>query len=113
MSTPWDRISKQVRLAGRSEDQPDEQGQRALARINELAPLRRMIEGEINKEVVRAREQGATWSALGRVLLMSKQGAQHHWRIAVAGPHRAVARTMSELPPAATRPRRPEPEPQP
>ena len=101
MSTPWTRISKRVQLAGRAEDQPDEHGQRALARINKLVPLRRLVDKEIDKEVVRAREQGASWSALGRALGMSKQGAAHHWRIAVTNPCAAVPRTMGDLPATA------------
>ena len=98
MSTPWDRISKRVKLARPAEDQPDDHGQRSLARINELVPLRRLVEKEIDQEVVRAREQGASWTALGRMLLMSKQGAAHHWRIAVTNPCVAVPRTMGDLP---------------
>ena len=102
MSSPWDRLAARVKRAGRSEDQPDEHGYRAVARLDELVRLSAAVNQEIDREIIHAREQGAQWQLLGGVLGMSKQGAQHRYRIAMTNTGGAVnrgwtARTMRDL----------------
>ena len=102
MSTLWDRLGSRVKRAGRSEEKPDEHGFRAIARLTELLPLATAVTTEIDQEIIRAREQGAPWAYLGAILGMSKQGAQHRYRIAMTRTGKAthcgtVARTMGEL----------------
>ena len=92
MSTPWRRITAKIdKAAERSETRPDD-GQRALARIAELKELQRTVAREIDKEVLRARDQGASWTTLGVALGMSKQGAAQHWKIAERKKPRTTAR---------------------
>lgn len=104
MSTLWDRLGARVKRAGRSEEKPDEHGYRAVARLDELLPLANVVRAEIDQEIIRAREQGVSWEHLGSVLGMTKQGAQHRYRIAMTQTGKAnpawdgtVARTMGEL----------------
>ena len=102
MSTLWDRLGARVKRAGRSEEKPDEHGYRAVARLDELLPLANAVRAEIDQEIVHAREQGVSWGYLGSLLGMTKQGAQHRYRIAMtqtgkAIHHGTVARTMGEL----------------
>ena len=67
---------------------PDEHGMRACRNIEGLIRLRGVLERCIDAEIIRAREQGATWSTIpyGR----SKQAAQQ--RHAAAMSRRPVKR---------------------
>lgn len=79
---PWDKLATIVNRARRSEDQPDEHGFRALARIEELLALQHRIERLVDKEVIGARDQGATWANIGGALGTTRQGAhQRHRRV--------------------------------
>ena len=104
MGNLWDQLAARVERARRSEDRPDEHGARVMARLDELLPLAHEVEQEIDREIVRAREQGMSWSLLGATLHMSKQGAQHRYRVAMVNLRRAEStvtgaapRTMAEL----------------
>jgi len=73
-----------------------------MARLDELLPLARAVEQEVDEEIVRAREQGESWTMIGCALGVSKQGAQHRYRIAMTRSGRATTpgwtpRTMAEM----------------
>ena len=98
MSTPWRRITAKIdKAAALTEPRPDD-GQRALARIDELKQIQRVIAQEIDKEVLRARDQGTSWTRLGWALGMSKQGAAQHWKIAERRQPRTTPRTRRTQP---------------
>lgn len=103
MATPWDRLGARIKRLRAEESQvPDELGYLAGERIRKIRDLALAVEQELDKEIVRARDQGASWSRLGDYLGMSKQGAQHRWRIAMTRTGGAVnpgwhARTMRDL----------------
>lgn len=55
---------------------PDEHGFRARRNIEELYKLRGALDGLIDAEMVRGRDQGASWNMLGT----SKQQAQQRYK---------------------------------
>jgi hypothetical protein len=62
VTTPWDRLGAQVKRSSElAERQPDEHGRRAAERVRLLRELCWAIEAEIDAEVARAKDQGASW----------------------------------------------------
>ena len=79
--TPWTRLADRIdRYAEKTEIEPDEHGERSAARVRYLQQLEGAIRGEIDGEIIRAREQGARWGNLG---MRSKQAGQARHRAAV------------------------------
>jgi hypothetical protein len=91
MATPWTRLGSRIKSAAKREaDRPEVDREHPAYRLRELQDFRVAVDREIDEEIVRARECGHTWSDLGGVLGMSKQGAQHRWRMAMERTGRAV-----------------------
>jgi hypothetical protein len=79
-SSPWKRLQARIaRYEADTEVVADEHGFRAAERIRRLERLRLAVEGEIDREILRAREQGASFGTLG---FRSRQAAHARWRAA-------------------------------
>lgn len=81
-ATTWTRL--RTRLAGyeaKADTEPEEHGFRASANLRLLQDLRAAIETEIDREIIRAREQGMSWA--GIEYGSSKQAAQQRHAAAV------------------------------
>ena len=88
--TPWSRLTARAnRFAEKTESEPDEHGWRAASRVRLLQELELAIRDEIDREIIRAREQGASWGALG---MRSKQAGQARHKAAVARQAAAASR---------------------
>lgn len=72
----WKRLDQRIRAARDRADVSDEHGFRASRNIEELRRLRGALDGFIDAELVRGREQGASWDMLGT----SKQQAQQRYK---------------------------------
>lgn len=82
-ATPWDRLRRRIDgYEEKSSRAPDEHGYRAGEHLRHLQTLRQAIETEIDREILRAREQGASWSSIPYG--GSKQAAQQRHRAATA-----------------------------
>jgi hypothetical protein len=80
--TPWTRLAARIeRYAEKAEREPDEWGFRAAARVYQLQELAGAIQKEIDREIIHAREQGASWGTLG---MRSKQAGMARYRAAIA-----------------------------
>ena len=74
-ATPWARLRRRIDgYEAKANLQPDEHGYRAKENIRHLQTLEQAVRREIDREIIRAREQGATWSMIG--FGRSKQAAQ-------------------------------------
>jgi hypothetical protein len=76
----WQRLDRRVKTArARAEEAPDEHGIRASRNLDELRKLQWSIEKLMDDEIIRGRDQGASWSMLGT----SKQQAQQRHKRAL------------------------------
>lgn len=65
-TTPWSRLTARIkRYEASTESRVDEHGFRSTARLDLLRKLEVAIRDEIDRETVRAREQGASWAFIG------------------------------------------------
>ena len=79
-TTIWKRLENRVKTArSRAEEAPDRLGWQASRNLDELWKLQAAIERMIDEELIRGREQGASWAMLGT----SKQQAQQRHRRAL------------------------------
>jgi hypothetical protein len=104
MGTPWTRIAGRVNTAARHEAKRSPVDRdHPYARLTDLLTLRDVVENELDEHIIAARDRSScSWDTLGGLLGMSRQGAQHRWRIAMERTGRAEyvgrrARTMGEL----------------
>ncbi len=74
---PWTYLADRVRALERQAIHPDERGERAAQNVKLLLKLRDAVDAQIDREILRAREQGASWSDIAwRAGMGSKQAAQ-------------------------------------
>lgn len=76
-----------TRVARRAAESAQVAGPSALDQLRALAVVGRVLDEDIDRELLRARADGASWSALGEVLGMSPQGARYR--------HAAATRRVS------------------
>jgi hypothetical protein len=92
---PWTYLADRVRALERQVIGPEDRGERAAANVGLLLKLRAAVDAEIDREILRARQQGASWSLLAAVAGMgSKQAAQQ--RHAAAARRAEAARQHRE-----------------
>ena len=85
-STPWTRLRHRIKgYEEKADGVGDEHGFRASENLRHLQQLRTAIEAEIDREIIRAREQGAPWS--GIMYGSSKQAAQQRHAAATRRAH--------------------------
>lgn len=88
-TNPWRALTTVIERGQRdAEKEPDARGYRALQRISAMVVLRDAVEDAVSAEVIRAREQGAQYDAIGRALGVTKQAAALHYGRATAAAER-------------------------
>jgi hypothetical protein len=82
-ATPWDRLKRRIkRYEEHASRRADGNGFRACENIKHLQMLEAAVRNELDREIIRAREQGATWAMIP--FGNSKQAAQQRHAAAIA-----------------------------